>query len=147
MGMVNQLGKFVPILLEETDPLRLFLSKKYAWEWGPAQHKAYTEVKLLLPTTPTLVLYDVNLPTKITADSPSYGLGGEIMQQHSEGWYTVAYASRTLTATEKQKEVYILGLNFTMETDHKPLVPLLGHHDIELLPPHLQRFRLCLVRY
>ena len=44
-------------------------------------------------------------------------------------------------------EDYILGLTFTLETDHKPLVPLLGHHDIELLPPRLQRFRLRLMRY
>ena len=64
MGMVNQLGKFVPNS-EKTDPLKLLLSKKYAWEWGPAQHKAYTEVKLLFTTPPTLALYDVNLPTKL----------------------------------------------------------------------------------
>ena len=85
MGMVNQLGNFVPNFSEKTDPLRLLLSKKYAWEWGPAQHKAYTEVELLLTIPPTLALYDVNLPTKITVDTSSYGLGGVIMQQHSEG--------------------------------------------------------------
>ena len=141
MGMVNQLGKFVPNLSEKTDPVRLLLSKKYAWEWGPAQHKAYTEVKLLLTTPPNLALNDGNLPTKITADSSSYGLGGVIMQQHSEGWHPVAYASRNLTATEEhyaqiEKEAlaatwacekfedYILGLNFTLEMDHKPLVSL-----------------------
>ena len=54
MCMVNQLGKFVLNLSEKTDPLRLLLSKKYAWQWGSAQHKAYTEVKLLF-TTPTLM--------------------------------------------------------------------------------------------
>ena len=85
------------------------------------------------------------------------------MQQHSGGCSPVAYASRTLTATEKHYaqiekeslaatwacekfEDYILGLNFTLETDHKPLVALLGHHDFELLP-HLQHFHLRLMHY
>ena len=86
------------------------------------------------------------------------------MQQHPEGWHPVAYASCTLTAIEKhyaqiEKDVlavtwacekfedYILGLNFTLETHHKQLVPLLEHCNIELLPPHLQRFHLCLMHY
>ena len=90
MGMVNQLGKF-----------RLLLSKKYSWEWGPAQHEAYTKVKLLLTTPPTLALYDVNLPIKITTNSPSYRFRGVIMQQHSEGCHPVAYDSQALTAKEK----------------------------------------------
>ena len=164
LGMVNQLGKFVPNLSEKTDPLRSLLSKQNAWVWGPAQDKAFQQVKQTLTTTPTLALYDVHLPTKVTADSSSYGIGAVIMQQHPEGWRPVAYASRTLTITEKryaqiEKEAlavtwacekfedYILGLNFTLETDHKPLVPLLGHRDVELLPPRLQRFRLRLMRY
>ena len=34
-----------------------------------------------------------------------------------------------------------------METDHKPLVPLLGIKDIDLLPPRIQRLRLRLMRF
>lgn len=164
MGMVNQLGKFAPNLSELTEPLRALLSIKCAWSWGAPQTKAFNAVKDLLTTSPVLALYDVNLPTKVTADSSSYGLGAVLTQQHQDGWRPVAYASRTLTPTEKhyaqiEKEAlastwacerfedYILGLNFTLETDHKPLVPLLGQRDIELLPPRLQRLRLRLMRY
>ena len=164
MGMVNQLGKFAPNLSDITEPLRVLLSKKNSWHWGPAQTRAFQDVKMLLTSSPILALYDANLPTKITADSSSYGLGAVITQQHPDGWRPVAYASRTLTNTENryaqiEKEAlaatwacekfedYILGLNFTLETDHKPLMPLLGHHDIERLPPRLQRFRLRLMHY
>ena len=42
---------------------------------------------------------------------------------------------------------YVLGLDFTMETDHKPLVPLLSTVELCKMPPHIQRFRLHLMRY
>ena len=44
-------------------------------------------------------------------------------------------------------EDHIQGLNFTLETDHRPLEQLLGHRNIELLPPRLQRFCFCFMRY
>lgn len=39
---------------------------------------------------------------------------------------------------------YLLGLSFTIETDHKPLVPLLSTKSLNVLPPRIIRFRLCL---
>ena len=33
--------------------------------------------------------------------------------------------------------------HFEFETDHKPLVPLLGIKHLESLPPRILRFRLC----
>ena len=34
-----------------------------------------------------------------------------------------------------------------METDHKPLVPLLGNKELDQLPPRVLRFRLRLARF
>ena len=45
MGMVNQLGKFSHNLADLTQPLRLLLSKKSSWLWGPDQERAFAEVK------------------------------------------------------------------------------------------------------
>ena len=42
---------------------------------------------------------------------------------------------------------YILGKKFTIETDHKPLVPLLGIKHLDSLPPRILRFRLRLARF
>ena len=41
----------------------------------------------------------------------------------------------------------MLGLNFTVETDHKPLVPLLSTVELHKMPPRIQCFRLRLMRY
>lgn len=39
-------------------------------------------------------------------------------------------------------ECFLMGLEFQFETDHKPLVLLLGQSPIDVLPPRIQRFRL-----
>ena len=71
----------------------------------------------------------------------------------------MAYASRALTETEQryaqiEKEAlavmwvcekfqdYILGVFFKVETDHKPLVPLLSSKALDVVPVRVQRFRL-----
>ena len=38
-------------------------------------------------------------------------------------------------------------MKFHIETDHKPLVPLLGSKDLDKLPPRVLRFRLRLARF
>ena len=42
---------------------------------------------------------------------------------------------------------YLLGKHFVIETDHKPLVPLLGTKHLDTLPPRVLHFRMRLDRY
>ena len=79
-------------------------------------------------------------------------------------WCPVAYASRSLSPTEQryaqvEKEAlgltwacerfrdFLLGKHFILETDHKPLLSLLGAQALDLLPPIIQHFRMRLMRY
>ena len=164
LGMVNQLGKFTPNLAELTQPLRELLSKSNAWVWGPVQSKAFSQVKQELAKPATLALYDPEARTRISADASSYGLGAVLLQQVGTDWKPIAYASRSMTNTEQryaqiEKEAlattwacekfadYILGKHVEIETDHKPLVPLLGTKRLDSLPPRVLRFRLRLDRF
>lgn len=36
----------------------------------------------------------------------------------------------------------LIGMTFKIETDHKPLISLLGNKDLGILPPRIQRFRI-----
>ena len=49
-------------------------------------------------------------------------------------------------ACEKFAE-YILGMTFHVETDHKPLVSLLGYKHLDDLSPRIQRMRMSLMRF
>ena len=166
LGMVNQLGKFLPNLATVTEPLRGLLSTSSSWQWGQPQRHAFNEIKKMLTSSPVLSLYDPNLPTKVTADSSSYGLGAVLTQQQKDGrWSPVVYASRSLTPTERrygqiEKEAlaatwsctrfqdYLIGLTFTLETDHKPLLQLLGvGKSLDELPPRIQRMKMRLMRF
>jgi len=101
----------------------------------------------------------------VSADASSYGLGAALTQQkEDQQWKPVAYASRALTPTKEryaeiEKEAlgitwacerfreYLVGMQFRAETDHKPLVALLGEKNLEELSPRLQRFCMRLIRY
>ena len=111
-----------------------------------------------------LALYSPDAETKISADSSSYGLGAVLLQKQQEEWRPVAFASRSLSEAETryaqiEKEAlagtwacekfadYILGKRIRLETDHKPLVSLLGSKHLDDLPPRILRFRLRLSRF
>ena len=87
----------------------------------------------------SLAHYDATRTTVISSDASNAGLGAVIAQLQDDGAYKpVAYASRSLTDAEKnyaviEKEAlavtwacekftdYVLGMKFTVHTDHKPL--------------------------
>ena len=98
--MVNQLGKFSPVMAELTKPLRELLSKKSTWLWGPSQDEAFQNIKSELASPPILAWYDPAANTKISADAWAYGLGAVLLQQQNGEWKPVANASRSLTETE-----------------------------------------------
>eukprot|EP00731_Ephydatia_muelleri_P021495 Em0014g86a len=164
MGMLNQLGKFSPNLASITQPLRQLLSTKCTWTWGPAQEESFKTAKAELTKPTILSLYDPGAETKLSSDASSYGLGAVLLQLHQDEWKPVVYASRSLTETERryaqiEKEAlaitwacekfseYILGKQISIETDHKPLVPLLSSKCLDDLPPRVLRFRLRLIRF
>ena len=166
LGMVNQLGKFLRNLATVTEPLRALLSTRSSWYWHELQDDAFNKIKRMLSSSPALSLYDPSLKTKVTADSSSYGLGAVLTQRQPDGrWSPVAFASRSLTATERryaqiEKEAlaltwacarfqdYLIGITFVLETDHKLLISLLGTaKSLDQLPPRIQRMKMRLMRF
>ncbi|XP_064468401.1 uncharacterized protein K02A2.6-like [Ornithodoros turicata] len=164
LGMVNHLAKFLPGLAEQSKPLRDLLRQDAMWQWGDAQQRAFDHIKESLTKTPVLVHYNPREPHTLSVDASSYGLGAVLLQETQGQRRPVAYASRALTETEQryaqiEKEAlaitwasshfrtYLLGLRYHIETDHKPLVPLLTSKRIDQLSPRLQRFRMRLSEF
>ena len=164
LGMANQLGKFLPKLAQITQPLRSLLSKNCSWHWDTPQGEAFSQLKAELTKPTILTHYDPSAEVKVSADASSFGLGVVLLQSNSNSWKPVAFASRSMSETERhyvqiEKEalaavwacskfsVYLLGRTFSIETDHKPLVSLLGSKSLDSLPPRILRFRLRLSRF
>ena len=126
------------------------------------QLEGFFKLELSKPTI--LALFKLQAETKISADSSSHRLGVVILQKQSqEEWRPIAYASRALTDVErryaqteetlastwavKKFSNYNLGKRFLIETDHKPLVSLLGNKSLDNLPPRILQFQLRLSRF
>ena len=165
LGMVNQQSKFSPHLADQTKPLRELLSSKNHWIWERAHQKAFKKLKQSLSSSKVLARYDPTYETILSADASSYGVGAVLKQVQPCGSIKpVAYVSRALSSTEQryaqiEKEAlaatwsserfqdYLIGMKYKIETDHKPLVPLLSSKPLDSVPIRVQRFRLRLMRF
>ena len=112
-----------------------------------------------------LARYDPRKETIVAEDASAIGVGAVLIQIQEDGdRRPVYYASRTLSETEKRHAViekealaatwacerfsdYITGLQFTLETDHKPLTTLFNTTELSKMPPRILRFRLRLMRF
>ena len=96
-----------------------------------------------LSSTQILAMYNATHKTKVSADASLYQLGAVLQQKQASGEFRpIAYTSCALSETEQhyaQIEMealavtwarercrdYLTGMQFHIEMDHKPLVPLL----------------------
>ena len=139
LGLVNLSGRFISDLATKAEPLRRLTQKNVPFKWEKDQEKAFQELKNSLTDVDTLAYFNPALKTKVIADASPVGLGAVLLQEQGEGaWRAVCYASKSLSAVERrysqtEKEalalvwsverfhVYLLGREFELVTDHKPL--------------------------
>lgn len=149
IGMVNYLTKFVPSLSEHLTELRKLTEKETEFVWSDRVNDSFQKLKEKLSTLPVLKYYDVDKPVVISVDSSKSTIGAVLLQEGKP----VAYASKALTPTEInwsqiEKEMravvfgaehfhgYIYGKRFQIETDHKPLISIVGR-SLDKVPPRL----------
>lgn len=166
LGMAEQMAKFHEKLAEAKAPLRDLLSSNNSWIWTEHHEESFQNIKKILTNPTILKLYDHTKPTKLRVDgSQLNGIGAILYQQHDNTWYPVACASRFLTPTEKgyhnieiemlaitwgieKMKMYLHGLpHFIVETDHKPLVPMINNKSLGELSSRIQRMRMRLLSY
>jgi transposase InsO family protein len=139
LGLVTYVGKFLPNLTNETSALRILMKNGNKFEWGKDQVQAFQNIKNLLANVETLGYFDPKKRTRLIADASPIALGAVLLQfKNDNSPIVISYASKSLTETEQrysqtEKEalglvwsverfyMYLCGIEFELETDHKPL--------------------------
>ncbi|XP_067936936.1 uncharacterized protein [Watersipora subatra] len=163
--MVNYLMQLSRKLAEICTPIYKVSGSKSEWYWGPDQHQAFEDVKKEMSKKPVLCTFDLRAKHRVSADASKNALGAVLLQLADENeWQPVEYASRKISETETrhamvEKEAlaitwacekfdyYLVGWKFEIESDHKPLISILGEKDLSCLPARVQRFKLRSMRY
>ena len=147
LGMTNYSAPFIPDYSTKTAELRKLLKDDIKWNWSATETTAFNNLKNQLCENSVLNYYDVKMKTAILCDASPVGLSAILVQYTGDiqNLYknpkTIAYASRSLTPAEtrygqierealgihfgcRKFEMYLLGADFTVVTDHQPLVSL-----------------------
>ncbi|KAK7097858.1 hypothetical protein V1264_004777 [Littorina saxatilis] len=143
LGLAGYYREFIPNFAAITAPLSDMTRKGCPNRilWGPAQEKAYQTVRDLMSRDPVLRLPDTAKEFILRTDASDEGIGAMLMQEHGGKPFPVSYASKKLSGAEKNYstmekeclaivwgikkfELYLQGVKFVLQTDHKPLTYL-----------------------
>ena len=168
LGLVTFYSKFIPNLATIAHPLYNLLRKDSTWKWTNQCRTAIESIKAEVISPRFLTHFNPNLPVKLVCDASSIGIGAVLAHVMPNGdERPIAFASRSLNNAEKnysqiEKEalaliygvkkfhIYLYGKKkFTLVTDHKPLLAILGPKaGLPLLAAaRLQRWAIILAAY
>jgi hypothetical protein len=163
LGLVGFYRKFIPNFSVIAGPLTDLTRKgePNKVSWGACQEKAFNALKHKLVSAPILNLPDLDKPFVLRTDASDTGLGAVLLQEQGDVKLPVAYASRKLLPREKNYSViekeclglvwgigkfhmYLFGREFTLQTDHQPLLYL---NKAKVANTRLMRWALSLQPY
>jgi phospholipid-translocating ATPase len=142
LGLVNQLGIFIPDIAHMSALMRTLLKKGVAYTWLECHAAEFEKIKAVLTSPMVVQPFDPALETELLTDaSRLYGIGFALIQHDYSGRLRlISCGSRSVTkcqqnyATIEQEcmaikwgiekcEYYLKGIpSFTVVTDHKPLI-------------------------
>jgi len=164
LGLIGFYRKFINNFATLALPLTNLTQKakpnRVAWE--EEHEQSFQQLKQVLCKDPILKLPEIGKPFILQTDACDSGIGSVLLQLDDDGCRKpVAYASRKLNKAEKryatvEKEClaivwainkfqrYLYGVEFSLETDHKPLSYL---SNAKLTNARLMRWALLLQPY
>ena len=143
LGLLQYCSRFIPDYSSLAEPIQQLCRKNVKFVWGNAQQSAFEKLKDRMINAKTLAYFKTEAKTRVIADASPYALGAVLTQFQGNMWRVVSYASRSLTDVERrysqtEKEalalvwacerfsLYLYGVSFELETDHRPLEFIFG---------------------
>lgn len=142
LGLVTYVGRFIPNLADKIETLRSLLRAGEKFVWDEHRQRCFEEIKQAISDTNYLGYYDPKDRCIVIADASPTGLGAVLLQQDKYSkTRIIAFASKTLTDLERKYcqterealglvwavdkfQLYLLGTQFKLITDCKPLLYL-----------------------
>ena len=162
VGLINQLNVFTPEIAMKTNPFRGLLKKGSAFHWLPEHEAAFIDAKRSLARHVRLHHFDRSLRTSLVTDaSRLHGLGFMLVQHDPDGVlrHVIQCGSRSLKPAEANYatieleclaiqwavdkcQYFLRGCgDFTVRTDHRPLIGVFQKALGEVANPRIFRFR------
>ena len=171
LGFVSYYRRFIPIFSKVAKPLNKLLQnlegtlsqkKKFKVHWGTEQQEAFETPQGLCTESPVLAYADFKAPFILHTDASGEGLGAVLYQVQEGKQRVIAYASRSLSKSERNYPVhkleflalkwaitdkfheYLYSSQFQVYTDNNPLTYVLttakldatGHRWVAALSNH-----------
>lgn len=140
LGLVGWYRRFIPNFSTRAAPLTDLTRKSGSTQlpWGAEQERAFLDLKQALCDDPVVQSPNFDLPFTVQTDASRVGLGAVLLQGEGVSQRPVAYVSRKLWPRETRYSAveleclavkwaldtfkyYLLGRDFTLETDHRAL--------------------------
>ncbi|EGT51773.1 hypothetical protein CAEBREN_12621 [Caenorhabditis brenneri] len=167
LGLIQFYGAFVNSLFRLRPPLDALTKKETPFVWSRDCQQAFDKIKDVLQSDLLLTHFDPNKPIIVAADASKDGIGGVLSHRFPDGSEkAVFHFSKALNKAQTnysqiEKEglalvtavtkfhKYLHGRQFTLKTDHKPLLSIFG--DKKGVPVYsanrLQRWATILLNY
>ena len=100
LGLVMWYKSFIPHVSTIAAPLFLLTSERKKFEWTDKATQAVEALKKAILEAPVLAKFDCELPTRVTTDASSVGIGAVLEQLYGDQWHPVAFWGRKLKDAE-----------------------------------------------
>ena len=115
LGFTNYYHKFIPKYAQIAQPINQLVcgenanKKKTLIEWNEECQEAFNRLKQLCSQTPNSAYANYKKPFQLHTDARQNGLGAVLYQKQDDGTdHVIAYASQTLSKSEKNYDAYKL---------------------------------------
>ena len=101
LGFANYFRRFIKRFSDMARPLDEITGKNSHFQWSDERQAAFEDLKQALLEAPVLHLADVSRPFQIFSDASDTSIAAVLLQTRKGESHPVAYASRKLSAAEK----------------------------------------------
>ncbi|KRX68115.1 Retrovirus-related Pol polyprotein from transposon 17.6 [Trichinella sp. T6] len=124
LGLASYYRRFVKSFASIARPLHRLTEQRRQFSWSNEAEEAFQRLKRALTTAPILAFPRFDIPFIIDTDASETGIGAVLSQKHDpEGERVIAYASRTLSKTERKystKRKELLSIVYTSLSSSDP---------------------------